>query len=156
MAEQLKDKDKRIVAQIMHHVSIATNQFRAGTQHSMVFKQVLDSVSGFIEILAADYKVLLFKEENNRLTVNSVGFDAIKEEDIWMKNFIALMRHNHFESIEFTDGVNSGEIFLLLESMSARKGLIDTNVCLEKFPNCHIKLTSSLKTDKVEIPKSLL
>ena len=156
MAIPLKDKDKRVVAQIMHHLTLANNQFRAGTSHSMVFRQILDSVSGFIEILAADYKTLVFKEENNNLNVNGAVFEAINEEDIWMKNFITLMKHNHFESIEFNDGINSGELFVFLESMSARKGINGTNSCLEKFPDCHIKITSGLKVDKVEIPKTLL
>ncbi len=138
--QTLKDKDKRVVAQIMHHISLAANQMRSGIQNPMIFNQVFDSVSGFIEILAGDYGSLNFSLQDGSLVVNGAVFSGIKEEDIWLKSFIALMKANQIGLLEFASGVSQKELFSAFEAISARKGIASLTESLAKFKDCRIKV----------------
>ena len=110
MAENLKVKDKQVAEQVMHQFNLAVGLIRAGQKNSAAFRQLLSSLNSFIEILTADYKTLCFREENKSLSVNTVDFDATRVEALRVRTFLTLMKHNHFKSLEFYEGVTSGEL----------------------------------------------
>ena len=155
MADNLKEKDKQVAEQIMHQFNLAVGLVRAGQKNSPAFRQLLSSINSFIEILTTDYKTLCFREENKSLSVNTVDFDATRVEALRVRTFLTLMKHNHFKSLEFYEGVTSGELADLLEVMSARKGPMGAHECLGKYPNCHIMIISDIKKEIQKKPFTL-
>jgi len=141
---EIIELDKRIIAQIIHNIILATYQLRLYDNENNIFLQTIDTVVGFMEILTKKYGKVTLGEVEGKLVLNGTLFTPHKEEIAWTNNFVNLMKNNEVKSIDFTPGVNIEGIKVLLKSMSKKRGIKTIISELSSIPSCNIVVNASV------------
>jgi len=140
----INEQDERILAQVMHNIILATYQLRLYDNENAIFLQSLDTVVGFMEMLAGKFGHITLGVAENKLIINGKESNSKKEEKIWADNFIGLMKKSEIRSVDFLPGIFPDEIKIFLKGLAKKKGLQAVQEELAAIKAEHVKLNINL------------
>ena len=134
----LPNNDQRVIAQVIHNILLATFQVKLYDMETPAFMQSIDSVAGFINFLGQKHEKITISEKNGMITINGDFAELVKEESIWGKNFIQLMKTNDISYIDLATVVTFEELIILIRGITKKKGAKDIIDELEQSGSTHV------------------